>query len=91
MHALHLASILIVLLAAGAPSPVAADCTCRALGRSFELGTKVCLKTPHGPRLATCGMSLNNTSWHFSKEPCVAAQFNRDLPQVSANARKPHS
>lgn len=81
----------VAAMLAAATDIAAADCTCRALGRSFELGAKVCLKTPDGPRLATCGMSLNNTSWHFSKESCVAVQFNRGLPQVSASARKPHS
>jgi hypothetical protein len=51
--------------------PAAADCTCRALGQDFELGRVVCLSTPKGPRLATCGMVLNNTSWRISDTPCV--------------------
>jgi hypothetical protein len=59
---------------------VVADCTCRALGRDFELGQSVCLQTPRGPRLATCGMNLNNTSWEFSDTPCVSARA--DPPSV---------
>jgi hypothetical protein len=60
--------------AAFMPPPAAADCTCRALGRDFELGRSICLSTPHGPRLATCGMVLNNTSWDISSTPCVTSQ-----------------
>jgi hypothetical protein len=55
------------------PPPASADCTCRALGRDFALGHAICLATPEGPRLATCGMVLNNTSWHVSGTPCVLA------------------
>jgi hypothetical protein len=54
-------------------SAAAADCTCRAFGRNFDLGRTVCLATPKGPRQATCVMVLNNTSWQFSDTPCVAA------------------
>jgi hypothetical protein len=50
------------------------NCTCRGLGRNFELGETACLETPKGPRIATCGMVLNNTSWYFSDTPCVAAR-----------------
>lgn len=48
-----------------------ADCTCRAFGRNFELGASACLMTPSGPRLAVCGMVLNNTSWRFSDAACA--------------------
>jgi hypothetical protein len=51
----------------------AADCTCRALGRSFELGQSLCLVTPEGPRVAVCGLQVNVTSWRFSQTPCVSA------------------
>ncbi len=46
------------------------DCTCRAQGRDFELGQTACLASPNGPRLATCGMVLNNTSWQITRRPC---------------------
>jgi hypothetical protein len=47
-----------------------ANCICRAQGRSFAVGQNVCLQTPDGPRIAECGMVLNNTSWHFTEHPC---------------------
>ncbi len=49
------------------------DCTCRALGRSFEVGETACLATPEGRREARCGMVLNNTSWTFTARPCPEA------------------
>ena len=68
-------TLVIAVLAATACliSAAAADCTCRAFGRNFDLGGTACLATPSGPRLATCVMVLNNTSWQFSDTPCVAA------------------
>lgn len=56
--------------APGAAAPMTIPCTCRAKGRDYELGEVVCLPTSAGPRLATCGMELNNTSWHVTSEPC---------------------
>ena len=65
----------------------AADCICRAQGREFELGQTVCLASPKGPRIATCGMVLNNTSWQFSDTPCViSAAPVRETPYRAANA-----
>jgi hypothetical protein len=49
------------------------NCTCRARGRSFELGQSACLQTPKGPRIAVCVMVLNNTSWQISETPCIGA------------------
>jgi hypothetical protein len=67
-------AILVALVVVGAVLPAAAaECTCRALGRSFELGEAACLSTPKGLRLATCVMVLNNTSWEFSDTPCVSS------------------
>ena len=63
-------------------SAAAADCTCRALGRDFQLGERACLTTPNGARLATCGMVLNNSSWQFSDAPCtVSAAQPPDQPR----------
>jgi hypothetical protein len=60
-----------------------ADCTCRSQGRDFELGKSVCLQTPKGARIATCGMVLNNTSWQFSDTPCVVSEVPADAaPQA---------
>jgi hypothetical protein len=65
-------------LAAFLSTSAQADCTCRAQGRNFEQGQAVCLATPDGPRIATCGMVLNNSSWELSQSPCV---YSRPLPQ----------
>jgi len=62
-----------VLTAAMGVSAASPECTCRAMGRSFDLGRTVCLSTPNGPRVATCVMVLNNTSWEFSETPCVVS------------------
>jgi hypothetical protein len=51
----------------------AADCICRAHGREFAHGQTACLMSPKGPRLATCGMVLNNSSWEFSEAPCTVS------------------
>jgi hypothetical protein len=64
---------LLALIAAGDVS-AAAECTCRSQGRDYELGKSVCLQTPKGARIATCGMVLNNTSWQFSETPCVVSE-----------------
>ena len=50
-----------------------ADCTCRAQGRSLEQGHTICMATPKGFRLATCGMVLNNSSWNVTETPCVVS------------------
>lgn len=47
-----------------------ADCRCRAQGRLFALGERACLPTGDGPRLAECGMVLNNTAWRVTARPC---------------------
>ena len=65
-------------LAAFLSTSALADCTCRAQGRNFEQGQAVCLTTPGGPRIATCGMVLNNSSWEISQSPCV---YSQPVPQ----------
>ncbi|MBD1546285.1 hypothetical protein [Roseibium aggregatum] len=60
--------------AAAAPKPVV-NCTCRYRGTNYNLGDAVCLNGPSGPRMATCDMVLNNTSWSFSKTPCPTARM----------------
>ena len=71
MRALAVPAFLTLLV-----SPAAADpnCICRARGQTFELGQSTCLASPKGPRIATCGMVLNNTSWQFTDTPCVISQ-----------------
>jgi len=64
---LTLAFLLIACAAA------AADCTCRAQGRDYHHGQRVCLASPDGPRLAVCGMDQNVASWKFSDQPCIVS------------------
>jgi hypothetical protein len=49
------------------------DCYCRAQGRMFAPGEKICLKTAQGPRLAQCGMEINVMSWSLTDTPCPEA------------------
>ena len=65
------ACLTLAVLIAASDVVFAAECTCRSQGRDYELGQSVCLQTPKGARIATCGMVLNNTSWQFSDTPCV--------------------
>jgi len=85
-------TLLIALIAASdaALSLAAADCTCRSQGRDFELGQSVCLMSPKGARIATCGMVLNNTSWQFSETPCVVSAAPAELPDLAARANADH-
>ena len=46
------------------------ECYCRAQGRMFAPGEKVCLKTAEGPRLAQCRMEINVMSWSVTETPC---------------------
>ena len=46
------------------------NCYCLAQGKSFAVGETACLRTADGPRIAECGMVLNNTSWRFTARPC---------------------
>jgi hypothetical protein len=58
------------------------NCTCRFMGRKYELGVMLCLKTPNGPRMARCELNLNNTSWKPTSTPCNIA--SRPLRFASA-------
>ncbi len=53
------------------------NCTCRFMGRKYELGVMLCLKTPNGPRMARCELNLNNTSWKPTSTPCNIASGPR--------------
>jgi hypothetical protein len=68
----------------------AADCTCRSQGRDYPLGQSVCLQSPKGARIATCGMVLNNTSWQFTETPCVISQALPDEPSAPGAAAHGH-
>jgi hypothetical protein len=81
MRALVLLAVAInALTSAAAADP---NCICRARGKEFELGQSICLSSPKGPRIATCGMVLNNTSWQFSDTPCVISQAPAEGPRAA--------
>jgi hypothetical protein len=84
MRRTPIALVLMLMIGDAALSLAAADCTCRSQGRDYELGKSVCLSTPKGARIATCGMVLNNTSWQFSETPCVVSEAPADVSPPSA-------
>ncbi len=91
----HLAASLLALglghaspAVAAEPAPAQAtnphiNCTCRANGRSYALGERVCLSTPSGRRLAECRMQENVTSWRLGPEGC--AETARTAPPPVRN------
>lgn len=56
------------------------NCTCRYKGQSYALDTCVCLSTSEGPRMACCGLVLNNTSWNFTKKLCPVVEYSTPKP-----------
>jgi hypothetical protein len=85
MHRILAALLIAVASPAAAHDPEAAqeaqltgghnplDCYCRAQGRTYAVGDRVCLRTAQGPRIAECEMVLNVTSWGFTERPCPEA------------------
>ncbi len=59
------------------------NCTCRYKGQSYALDSCVCLSTSDGPRMACCGMVLNNTSWKFTKQHCPVVERASPAPTQS--------
>jgi hypothetical protein len=55
---------------AQAPHHNPLDCYCRAQGRMFAPGERVCLRTAEGPKLAECRMEINVMSWSITAAPC---------------------
>ncbi|MBS9478612.1 hypothetical protein [Ancylobacter radicis] len=80
------ASTSLMLLTAGT---AAADCTCRAGGRDYQLGARVCLEGPGGPRSVVCGMNENVSSWLVDNSPCRISARPTPLPAL-AHAMAPH-
>ena len=77
-------------LAADATNTVRADCTCRLMGRSVELGTVTCLKATKGYELARCEMTLNVTNWTFLGESCTTSQRDGGDSFEAAGESGPH-
>ena len=80
-----LLTVALIAASDAALSLAAANCTCRSQGRDYEVGKSVCLQTPKGARIATCGMVLNNTSWQFSDTPCVVSAVPDDPGPAQAS------
>ena len=76
----------LLLLAAGS---AAADCTCRAKGRDYKHGERICLSGPAGPRSAVCGMEQNVASWIVIDEPC-AVSARPPVQRLAQGALRPH-
>ena len=84
--------LIVSLIAAEALlSPASADCTCRWQGRDYDLGQSVCLQSPKGARIATCGMVLNNTSWQFTETPCTVSLVPQALPEAARERGTAHA
>lgn len=52
---------------AQAPEPL---CFCWSDGRKIPEGTKACIRTSQGRRMASCGRVTNMMSWEVSETPC---------------------
>ena len=65
-----IAIALVIFLGGLTEAAAEPQCSCRYKGQDVPVGGQVCLKTPQGMRIATCGFELNNTSWKFSKRSC---------------------
>lgn len=68
------------------------ECHCRAEGRNYELGARICLRTATGYRLAECRMQQNVTSWMFGQEDCTPTADRSAGPgtRTAALALTPH-
>ena len=82
------AAALVATLGAAALAYGEPNCTCRYKGQSYALDTCVCLSTSDGPRMACCGLVLNNTSWKFTKNRCPVVDDTRSSPNQSFAARR---
>ena len=51
------------------------ECTCRSRGADLALGSRICMPTPEGLRMAECVMEQNVTSWRASGQPCPQARL----------------
>ena len=53
------------------------NCRCRYFGEYYAQGSTICMKTPHGLRVARCTMNLNNSSWKISDKTCPVSRRDR--------------
>tara|TARA_B100000315_G_scaffold186829_1_gene176348 strand:- start:667 stop:984 length:318 start_codon:yes stop_codon:yes gene_type:complete len=74
----------ISLLALSGRAQAGSTCTCKYFGQKLQVGTKICMKSWKGLRVATCGFELNNTSWKISDQKCQqSVQLGIKTPQIS--------
>jgi hypothetical protein len=86
MHALLFLSLLFAVPSAASTGPAAAasapagavtdtlpPCTCRAEGRTYDMGDEICLATPAGRRIMRCAMVINMPSWTPTERSCDPA------------------
>jgi hypothetical protein len=50
-------------------------CRCVFQGKEYRVGEIVCMNTHQGVVLTRCDMSLNNTTWVPSEEPCPVSSL----------------
>ncbi|MBT9287832.1 hypothetical protein [Prosthecodimorpha staleyi] len=65
----------------GAAPPARADCTCRARGQDYALGTTICL--PVG--LMRCEMATNVTSWTPIGRACPESRMSMPFLVAAAD------
>jgi hypothetical protein len=86
-----LAAFAAALVFSATVGSASAECKCRAPGFIAHHGEIACLKTAAGPRLARCGMVLNNSAWIFLPDSCpLASSTSADEVAMSLAPTSPH-
>lgn len=49
-------------------------CVCVYRGREYRLGESICMNTHMGTVVTRCDLSLNNTTWAPTEEPCTVSR-----------------
>ena len=49
-------------------------CVCVYRGREYRLGESICMNTHVGTVVTRCDLSLNNTTWAPTEEPCTVSR-----------------
>ena len=49
-------------------------CVCVYRGRDYRLGESICMNTHVGTVITRCDLSLNNTTWAPTTEPCTVSR-----------------
>ena len=68
-------------------------CVCVYRGREYRLGESICMQTHVGTVITRCDLSLNNTTWAPTTEPCTVSrapavmQFACAVPRDASRPR----